>query len=114
MGEANAYKVQKNDTLSAIANANGTTVAGILRLNKVSDPDLIVPGDEIVLPNEENRIAISPKQYRMLQKKFDAGYSETEYNQFLSEIALMAGESSCSDTLYTLLYGSTYQHFPPP
>lgn len=46
---ATTYTVKKGDTLSEIALANGTTVAKLVELNDISDPDYIVVGQVIVL-----------------------------------------------------------------
>ncbi len=45
------YVVKEGDTLDMIAAANHTTVAAILKLNpSIKNPNLIFPGDRIVLP----------------------------------------------------------------
>lgn len=46
----NAYRVQRGDTLSAIAASNGTTVAALMQLNNISDPNFIYVGQRIRLP----------------------------------------------------------------
>ena len=47
---ANTYTVKKGDTLSEIAAANGTTVAKLVDLNDITDPNHIVIGQVLVLP----------------------------------------------------------------
>jgi LysM repeat protein len=42
--------VQRGDTLGRIASDNGTTVDAILKINDISNPDRIYPGDVIKLP----------------------------------------------------------------
>ena len=44
------YVVRPGDTLTSIANANGTTVSAILRVNKVRDPNHIVAGTALTIP----------------------------------------------------------------
>jgi LysM repeat protein len=41
--------VKKGDTLSAIAAAHGTTVAALVRLNDIENPNLIFPGQVLRL-----------------------------------------------------------------
>lgn len=43
--------VRPGDTLSAIALRNGTTVAVLVSLNRLSDADRIYPGERIILPS---------------------------------------------------------------
>lgn len=45
-----SYIVQPGDTLSAIAVANGSSVAEIAALNGIHDPDRILAGQELTLP----------------------------------------------------------------
>lgn len=44
------YTVKSGDTLSGIAAANGTDVATLVRLNGISNPNLIYPGQVLRLP----------------------------------------------------------------
>ncbi len=44
------YVVQPGDTLFAIAKANGTTVETLVQLNRLTNPNLIFPGDRLRLP----------------------------------------------------------------
>ncbi len=44
------YVVQAGDTLNAIARRFGTTVAELMRLNNLSNPDRIVVGQKLVVP----------------------------------------------------------------
>jgi len=45
------YVVQRGNTLFRIAVDNGTTIDAILAVNPGLNPDLIIPGDEIILPD---------------------------------------------------------------
>ena len=45
----NSYRVQRGDTLSAIAAQHGTTVAALMQLNNISDPNFIYVGQRIRL-----------------------------------------------------------------
>ena len=48
--EGKLYKVRPGDTLAAIASSHGTTVSAIMRLNKITDANLIRPGQQLELP----------------------------------------------------------------
>ncbi|MGB3722149.1 MAG: LysM peptidoglycan-binding domain-containing protein [Pacificimonas sp.] len=45
-----SYTIRPGDTLSAIAERNGTTVETLLQLNDIRNPDLIFPGQTLTLP----------------------------------------------------------------
>ncbi len=49
-GAQRTYTVQPGDTLSAIAERFGVTVAAIVEANGIEDPNLIFPGQELVIP----------------------------------------------------------------
>ncbi|MCB0235656.1 MAG: LysM peptidoglycan-binding domain-containing protein, partial [Anaerolineae bacterium] len=44
------YRVQRGDTLSAIAAQNGTTVEALTQANNLSNPNNIYVGQILVLP----------------------------------------------------------------
>jgi LysM repeat protein len=46
----NSYRVQRGDTLSAIAAQHGTTVAALMQINSISNPNFIFAGQWIRLP----------------------------------------------------------------
>eukprot|EP00271_Cylindrocystis_brebissonii_P012193 TRINITY_DN30364_c0_g1_i1.p1 TRINITY_DN30364_c0_g1~~TRINITY_DN30364_c0_g1_i1.p1 ORF type:complete len:238 (+),score=19.74 TRINITY_DN30364_c0_g1_i1:160-873(+) len=46
----NTHTIQKGETLSKIARDNGISVGDILQNNSVENPDLIYPGDILLLP----------------------------------------------------------------
>lgn len=46
----NEYIVRPGDTLYAIAVAHNTTVSELVRLNAIRDPNLIYPGQRLILP----------------------------------------------------------------
>ena len=48
--ETITYKVQRGDTLWAIARRYGTTVGEIAEINNISNPNLIYPGQELRIP----------------------------------------------------------------
>ena len=44
------YTVQEGDTLGAIAAQFGVTVEAIVEANNITDPNLILPGETLVIP----------------------------------------------------------------
>jgi LysM repeat protein len=50
-GSTKSITVQRGDTLSRIAADNSTTVAAIVKLNNIANPDRIYPGDVIRIPD---------------------------------------------------------------
>lgn len=67
----NAYTVKTGDTLGKIAAENGTSVERLLEINKLENPNLIFPGDEIALSERER---LSKEQIEALESVFDAEY----------------------------------------
>ena len=55
MGKKIVYRIQRGDTLSAIARRYGTTVNNLVRLNNIKNPNLIYAGTNILV-NVENSI----------------------------------------------------------
>ena len=54
MNEAESmYVVKDGDTLSQIAEQHGTTVARLVSLNQIENPDLIHPGQELKLKRDQ-------------------------------------------------------------
>ena len=51
-GPPEDYVIQKGDTLTSIAKANGTTVDALVELNGIKDPDKINAGDTIKVPGK--------------------------------------------------------------
>ena len=52
------YTVQRNDNLTEIANRFGTTVAELVRLNNIANPNLIYPGQVLII--RENGGSVTP------------------------------------------------------
>jgi len=48
---ADVYEIKTGDNLSKIAKANNTTVAAIVELNDIENPDMIVVGERLVMPD---------------------------------------------------------------
>lgn len=71
-----AYTVQKDDTLNKIAKENNVSVDDILKWNKISDKNLIYPGQEIKLQKNmtSSNKALSSEEIQILYSMFDAEY----------------------------------------
>ena len=52
-GSTKSVTVQRGDTLGRIAQDNSTTVAAIVKLNNIANPDRIYPGDVIKIPGSQ-------------------------------------------------------------
>lgn len=50
-GGAGTYTVRSGDTLSSIAQEQGTTVEAIVEANDIDDPDVIDIGQELTIPS---------------------------------------------------------------
>lgn len=48
-----SYTIQYGDTLSELAEQHGTSVDELADLNGISDPDLIITGDELLIPSDD-------------------------------------------------------------
>ncbi|OIM25387.1 peptidoglycan-binding protein [Oenococcus oeni] len=51
--QAKSYTVKSGDTLWSLANDNNTSVNALASENKISDPNLIITGDTLVLPDDD-------------------------------------------------------------
>lgn len=56
-----AYVVQSGDTLTSIAAAHGTTVSALVAANGIANPDMIYPGDTLVIPGRAASTPIDPQ-----------------------------------------------------
>ncbi len=45
------YRIQRGDTLSQLAQRNGTTVSALAKANNISNPDLIIAGKTLQIPD---------------------------------------------------------------
>lgn len=75
---APVYVVQEGDTLSVLARAFGTTVDALATANAISDPSLLYPGVELIIPSYEGlqgRLRIEQVAFgeslRSLSSRFD-------------------------------------------
>lgn len=49
------YRIQRGDTLSQLAQRNGTTVSALAKANNISNPDLIIAGKTLQIPDGMER-----------------------------------------------------------
>ena len=49
------YTVERGDTVGKIARRYNTTVEVVMLINGLPDPDLLVPGDELLIPRGSPR-----------------------------------------------------------
>lgn len=52
----NSYVVKGGDTLSTVAEAQGTTVAALIEANDISNPDRIYVGQELIIPGSDTYV----------------------------------------------------------
>lgn len=89
----NVYIVKKGDTLSKIARDNKTTVAELVRINGIKDPDKIITGQKIYLPQ---KVVIEPKT--------DGGFVLGVVNTI--SLPLNVRKSPCGTVIRTLPKGA--------
>ncbi len=61
------YTVQRNDNLTSIANRFGTTVSELVRLNNISNPNLIYPGQVLIIRENGSDIPDGTQTYTVQQ-----------------------------------------------
>lgn len=88
------YTVKAGDTLSKIAASYGVTVAEVVKLNNISAPSLIYPGQVILMPkgSVQSNISYTYKDYGNISAKFN-------------EVSILSALSAVTAlTDYTILY----------
>ena len=58
------YTVQRGDTLSEIARDHDVSLSDVIELNELTNPDLIHPGDVILIPGVDG----SPEQTHVVER----------------------------------------------
>lgn len=54
------YQIRRGDTLSSIASRNGTTVRALAQMNGISNPNLIIAGQQLRLPGHSTADTFEP------------------------------------------------------
>jgi LysM repeat protein len=49
------YRIKSGDTLSQLAQRNGTTVSALAKANNISNPDMIIAGKTLEIPDGMDR-----------------------------------------------------------
>ncbi len=76
--EGGLYKILTGDTLSKIARDNNTTVGELAKLNKLSNPDLIYAGDELILPTTAKEEQVAEPVDVPLREQVESVYSRAK------------------------------------
>lgn len=84
---ASTYVVKKGDTLSGIAARFGTTVAKLVQLNNIKNPNLIYPGQVLKLPGAS---ATTPV-YHIVKKGETLSGIASRYNTTYQQLAKING-----------------------
>lgn len=78
-----AYEVRSGDTLSAIAAQHGVSLKELLANNDIANPDLILPGQQIVIPGVNG----APGQVHVVVPGETLGAIANRYKATVSDIA---------------------------
>src|SRR5687768_18620151 len=54
------YRIQRGDTLSQLAQKHGTTVSALAKANNISNPDLIITGKSLQIPDGMDKGGAAP------------------------------------------------------
>ena len=61
MDDFGRYKVRKGDTFSKIAREFSTTRGELMRLNQITNPDILIPGQELIVPGGSRVVTPAPQ-----------------------------------------------------
>lgn len=83
------YTIKQGDTLSSIARENGTTVDELVEANGISNPNLIVTGQELVIPQKvENNVSQDTGTISTTTSNSSSGNNTLHENIPIEEVAI--------------------------
>ena len=100
--QAKSYTIKSGDTLWSLANDNNTSVNALASENKISDPNLIVAGDTLVLPDDA---ASTPAQ--KTAESSAASSSTSSASQASNSTSVASSSETASGTSYTVQAGDS-------
>ncbi|ABJ56730.1 Cell wall-associated hydrolase [Oenococcus oeni PSU-1] len=91
--QAKSYTVKSGDTLWSLANDNNTSVNALASENKISDPNLIITGDTLVLPDDDATTTPAQKTAESSAASSSASQASSSTSVASGNYTVQAGDS---------------------
>ncbi len=91
--QAKSYTVKSGDTLWSLANDNNTSVNALASENKISDPNLIITGDTLVLPDDDATTTPAQKTVESSAASSSASQASSSTSVASGNYTVQAGDS---------------------